>query len=458
MDDLETVKIITKSQINYFSSGHTKPVAFRITALRKLRKVILAHQDAICESLKKDLRKSEIESIQGEIAPSIAEIDYAIKHVKKWAKRTRAKSPALFLLSSGYTQRVPYGVVAIFSPYNHPFSTTFTPLVSAIAAGNCVIIKPSELVPASALLIKKIINEAFPESYVSVFLGGREVAESLLQQPLDYIFFTGSTAVGKVIMKTAAEQLIPITLELSGKCPGIVHKDANLNRAAARIAWGKFWNAGQACNTIDHLFVHESVKDEFLKLLIGFIKKYYTENPQQSDDYGRIVNQRHFDRLATYLNQGNILHGGITDRDDLYISPTIIDLYSDVPLHTEEVFGPILPIYYYQDMRDVINNIKRAPKSLAFYLFTKDQKLSEQTLALVDSGTACINDLMIQSTSVEMPIGGVGASGFGRMHGQAGFDTFTYIKSTLKNDAPDIPLRFPPYNKKFILPILKKFL
>lgn len=451
-------QIVTK-QKDFFRTNATLDIHFRLMQLDKLYASILKHENDIYDALWKDLRKSKIEVYEGEIYPGLKEISYTKKHLKKWAKSRKVQGPQFAPLSRGYVQQEPRGVALIFSPYNHPFSTSFVPMVSAIAAGNCVILKPSELVEHSALVIQSIVSDVFPPEYVTVVSGGREAAEALLDLSVDTIFFTGSTAVGKTVMQAAAKRIIPVTLQLGGKCPGIVDKNASLKNAAARIVWGKFWNAGQACNTIDYLLVHADIHDELIGYLKEYIVKYFGNDPKQSAHFGRILNEKHFDRISRYLGDGHIVAGGHTDKSERYISPTIMDhIVEHSPILNEEIFGPLLPIISYNTIEEAIAKINAKPKALAVYIFSKDTKIQNKIIKETDSGSVCVNDLMIQSQSPEMPMGGIGESGFGRFHGKTGFEMFSQQRSVLKQVSFDFPLRFPPHNEKFLLPLLRRFL
>lgn len=447
------------AQKQYFSSLATKPVEFRINALKQLEKNLILHRDEILQAAATDLHKSTFEALQGELIQSLAEIRYILKNIKNWTRPKRVPSPDFFPFSRGYVSQEPLGVSLIFSPFNHPFSTSFTPLASAIAAGNCVILKPSEQVPHCAKVIADIIAKSFAPEHVTVIQGDRVISEQLLELSFNHIFFTGSTNVGRLIMATAAKQLIPVTLQLGGKCPGIIDANADIENAARRIAWGKFWNAGQSCNTVDHLFIHESIKDAFVESLIRHTITLYGSDPFHSKDYGRIVNAMHVERLRTYLVGSNILHGGNIMSEERYVSPTIVDnVPADSPLWREEIFGPILPCHSYSSLDTLLAELQKAPEPLAVYIFTKDAAVSKKVLSRLDSGTACVNDLMIQATSPSLPIGGVGQSGFGDIHGYEGFQMFTSTRSVLWQSRIDLPLRFPPYNERFVIPFLKKFL
>lgn len=446
------------AQRRFFQTQKTQSIDFRIQTLTRFEKSVLQHTDALIEAAKTDLHKADLEAIQGEIALSLGEIRSLKKNIKRWTKPKRTKGVSYFPLSRGEVHRNPLGISAIFSPYNHPFSTTFAPVATAVAAGNCVIVKPSELVPNAAKVIEKIITDAFSPEHVAVLQGGPDISQEIIHANIDHIFFTGSTNVGKIVMNAAAEKPIPVTLQLGGKCPAIISEDADLESAARRIVWAKFWNAGQSCNTVDHVFVHSNVKEQFLSLLKKYIIQFYGNDPARSKDYGRIVNERHFDRILRLLDGTTVLHGGASDAAERYISPTLVDNVSpNAPIRTEEIFGPILPLYYYDDIDQLLKTIANAPKSLAIYIFSNNKKLSRRILSQIDSGTACINDLMIQASSPDLPTGGLGASGFGDIHGFDAFCSFTHTRSILYQSTLDFPFRFPPYPERLTY-LLRKLL
>ncbi len=451
-------KELLATQREFFNTHITKDVRFRIKQLDLLHQSILDHEEMIFEALGKDLHKTKLEAFEGEIGQCLGEIKLAQKQLRRWSRPQRAPSAKFFPLSKTSIVREPYGVALIFSPFNHPISTSLVPLINAIAAGNCVILKPSEISQHTTTVLQSIITKIFPRGYVAVVEGERAMSEALLTLTVDYLFFTGSTAVGKVVMGSCAQKLIPLTLQLGGKCPGVVHSDASIKKAAQRIVWGKFWNAGQACNTIDHVFVHRSVQDRFVNYLKEYILKFYGSNPEANRHYGRIINDRHFSRVVTYLTQGNIITGGKSNKETRYIAPTLMDgIPEGSAILEEEIFGPILPIIPYDSLDEVLAQIKKRPDPLAVYIFSLDKKIQKKIIDETISGSVCINDLMIQSSSPQSPIGGVGMSGFGRFHGKAGFDTFSYERVIMKQVTFDFPLRFPPYsNEKFILSFLGK--
>ena len=383
------------------------------------------------------------------------DINFHIKNVKKWSSEEKRKSPIVYYPSKSYIYKEPYGVTLIIGPFNYPFQLVIAPLIGAISAGNTAIIKPSENSRNIALLLEKLINENFPEGYLRVVnpLGGKETVSLLLDKPFDYIFFTGSVRVGKLVMQKAAQHLTPVTLELGGKSPCIVDSDAKLKLAAKRIVWGKFLNAGQTCVAPDYLCVHKSVKDELLKLIINEIRIQFGENVRNSEDYPRIVNKSSLERLSGYLNDGKIYYGGNIDEDNLYMEPTLIikpDLNS--PLMSDEIFGPILPILVYEDLDNVIKFINHREKPLALYYFSESKKKIKYVLTSTTSGGVTINDTIIHVANPNLPFGGVGNSGVGKYHGKESFETFTHNKSVMKRGTfIEFNIRFAPYKNKLNL-------
>lgn len=452
------IKDIIKKQRDYFNNGRTRDVDFRIEQLRLLKKTIKDNEDKILNALNKDLKKSYFEGYETEVGILLEEIDYTIKKVKSWAKSKRVKTPITHFLSRSYIHPEPYGVVLIMAPWNYPFQLTIAPLIGAIAAGNCSILKPSEYSNYTSEIIYNIIKENFDEGFVAVIKGGREVNEKLLNENFDYIFFTGSIPVGKIVMEAAAKNLTPVTLELGGKSPCIVDKDIDTKLAARRIVWGKFLNAGQTCVAPDYLLVHEDTKDKLIKDMKEIINEFYGDNPKESPDYPRIINKKHLDRLSNLLNSGNILVGGETDKESLYIEPTIIDNVSwEDSVMADEIFGPILPIIEYRNIEEVIEMVNSYYKPLALYLFSNNKLNIDKIIGNIPFGGGCINDTIVHLASPYMPFGGVGSSGIGSYHGKASFDTFSHKKSILKkSNLFDIKLRYPPYKNK--LNILKKLM
>ena len=452
---MEDINLIFKNQKEFFESGKTINVDYRIKNLKKLNDIIKKNEDKILNELKKDLGKSNFEGYVTEVGILYDDINFHIKNVKKWSSEEKRKSPIVYYPSKSYIYKEPYGVTLIIGPFNYPFQLVIAPLIGAISAGNTAIIKPSENSRNIALLLEKLINENFPEGYLRVVnpLGGKETVSLLLDKPFDYIFFTGSVRVGKLVMQKAAQHLTPVTLELGGKSPCIVDSDAKLKLAAKRIVWGKFLNAGQTCVAPDYLCVHKSVKDELLKLIINEIRVQFWENVRNSEDYPRIVNKSSLERLSGYLNDGKIYYGGNIDEDNLYMEPTLIikpDLNS--PLMSDEIFGPILPILVYEDLDNVIKFINHREKPLALYYFSESKKKIKYVLTSTTSGGVTINDTIIHVANPNLPFGGVGNSGVGKYHGKESFETFTHNKSVMKRGTfIEFNIRFAPYKNKLNL-------
>ena len=452
---LSELSIILDKQKDFFFRNETRSIEFRISQLKKLKEIIKINEKAVLEALNRDLRKSNFEGYATEIGLVYEEINYAIKNLKKWMKKERVKGSLVNYPSKNYIYKEPYGVVLIIGPFNYPFQLIMSPLVGAIAAGNCSILKPSEHSIETSKVIESIINDNFSSEYIKVIepSGGKEVVSSLLDLKLDYIFFTGSVRVGKIVMEKASKNLIPVTLELGGKSPCIVDKDANIKMSAKRIIWGKFLNAGQTCIAPDYLLVHKEVKEELLKAVINEIKSQFGENNRESLDYSRIISEREVDRLSSYIKDGDIYYGGEVIREEKYISPTILtNINAEGKINEEEIFGPILPVYEFSEIDEVLRNIKNKEKPLALYYFSENKYSIEKVLKESTSGGVTINDTIIHVVSNNLPFGGVGNSGIGGYHGKFSFDTFTHNKSVVKRGTfIEFPFRFPPYKDRFKL-------
>ncbi|MFA5640345.1 MAG: aldehyde dehydrogenase [Bacteroidales bacterium] len=442
----------------YFNSQRTKDVSFRIQSLQTLYKQIKLHEQDIIQALHEDLHKSPFEAFSTEIGLVLKEIKHHIKHVKQWQRPEKKLTPFLFFPSKSNIFKEPYGLALIIAPWNYPFQLLFSPLVGAISAGNCVVLKTSPSAPATAKVMDSIISACFSPDYVSIFHGNREMNQLLLSQRFDYIFYTGSPAVGKVVMKAAAEHLTPITLELGGKSPCIVDKNADIRTAARRIMWGKTINAGQTCIAPDYLFVHKSIKNTFITALQEAVHMMFGDNPQAAPDYPRIVSPTAMQRLIGYIDKGNIVFGGRYDLADKYIEPTVVDnLTADAGLLSEEIFGPIFPLMTFDDIQEVITYINEREKPLALYFFSKDKQAVHKILGQTSSGSVCINDTIIHVANHRLPFGGVGNSGMGAYHGKYSFDTFTHKKATVVSSfSVDFPIKYPPYKGK--LDKFKRFL
>jgi aldehyde dehydrogenase (NAD+) len=448
---------LVRQQRSFFGAGNTKEISFRLEQLKSLKQAILANQTAIIAAMKADLNKPVFEAYGFEIGV-LKEIDYAIKHIKAWTKPKKVATPLEQFPSSAVIYPEPLGVVLIISPWNYPFQLMISPLVGAIAAGNCAILKPSELAPHTSRALADLFQKNFAPDYIAVVEGGVETSQLLLQEKFDHIFFTGGTAVGKIIMAAAAKHLTPVTLELGGKSPCIVDTDINLEHTAKRITWGKFINAGQTCIAPDYLLVDKTIKKDLVENIKNCLQEFYGKEPENSPDYARIISQKHFSRLAAFLNDGEIIAGGKTDPESLYIAPTVIDnISADAAVMQEEIFGPILPIIEYNSLSEAIAFVNERPKPLALYLFSKNKDYQERVLRETSSGGVCINDTVMQVGVPDLPFGGVGLSGIGSYHGKASFDTFSHQKSVLKKSfLMDLKWRYAPYEGK--LDLLKRIL
>lgn len=437
------------AQKQFFYTGKTKELALRQEMLKKLYTKIQEMEPEIHAALKEDLGKSNLESYMCETGLTLSEITYMLGHLKGFAKPQRVLTPLAQFPSRSYILKEPYGCVLIMSPWNYPFLLTLEPMVDAIAAGNTVVLKPSAYSPATSGVIRTLISEVFPPEYVAVVEGGRAENQTLLDQPFDYIFFTGGTTVGRQVLEKAAVHLTPVTLEMGGKSPCIVDESANLKVAARRVAFGKYLNCGQTCVAPDYLMIHTSVKDQFLAHYEAAIREMFGENPLQNPYYGKIINQKHFDRLKKILDGEHILIGGETCPETLQIAPTVVCPASPQgPAMGEELFGPILPVLTYQDLSEVIDFVRARPKPLALYIFSENRANIRLLQGSLSYGGGCVNDTVIHLATSRMGFGGVGASGMGSYHGKKGFDTFTHEKSTVdKATWLDLPMRYQPFTK-----------
>ncbi|MEA5551870.1 aldehyde dehydrogenase [Anabaena cylindrica UHCC 0172] len=449
-----------RQQRIYFSTGKSKEINFRLQQLKILKQLIIDNELVIIQALQADLQKPELEAVTSEIILALKEIELAIKNLRNWTKPKKAAIPWQLLPASAQIKPEPLGVVLIIGAWNYPFQLVIVPLIGAIAAGNCAVLKPSEISIHTSHLLAEIIPKYFDSAYISVIAGGIETSQKLLTEKFDHIFFTGSTHVGKIVMAAAAQHLTPVTLELGGKNPCIVDADIHFEHTARRIIWGKFINAGQTCIAPDYLLVNKKIKDKLLINLEKCLKEFYGDNPEKSQDYARIINQKHFDRLVNFFKNGEIIVGGETKPNDLYIAPTLIQNVSFTDsIMQEEIFGPILPIIEYTDIEEAINWVNSQPKPLALYLFSQNKFLQQQVLQATSSGSVCLNETVIHFTVPSLPFGGVGNSGIGSYHGKSSFDTFSHYKSILQNPFwVDIKLRYAPYKGKLsILRQLFKF-
>ena len=455
----DSIKDVFKSQKEFFLTDKTRDLDFRIRSLRALKEEIINNEREIQEALFKDLHKSEEEAYLTEIGIIISEINQNIKKLKKWAKPKKVRSSIACFPSSAKIVSEPYGVVLIISPWNYPFQLAFSPLIGAIASGNTAILKPAEYSPNTSNIIKKIIDKVFSPNYVKTIIGSKEENQILLDLPFDYIFFTGSPVLGKIVMEKASKHLTPITLELGGKSPCIVDETCDIKLSAKRIAFGKFLNSGQTCIAPDHIFIHKSIKDEFVSELIKVINTFYTDNQEKSKDFGRIINELHFDRVSALLQDGDIIFGGKVNREEKYISPTLIEnINQDSELINSEIFGPILPIIEFENIDELIETIRVKPKPLALYIFSSSKQTQNKIMSKISSGGVCVNDTIMHLVPENLPFGGVGNSGMGSYHGKKSFETFSHQRSVLtRGTFLDIALRYPPFNKKK-LSLIKKLI
>ncbi|OAH57852.1 aldehyde dehydrogenase [Domibacillus aminovorans] len=440
-----------QAQKAFFDTEITRSVDWRIARLNELKAAIKAHEDEIMNALYLDLRKNKFEAYTTEIGFLYESIRFMIRHLPQWAAPEKVKTPIHQMPAESLILTEPYGVTLIIGPFNYPFQLVIEPLIGAIAAGNTAIVKPSESTPHTSAVLKSLLEDTFDPSFIGVQAGGKETATELLAAPFDYIFFTGSVPTAKVVMEAAAKQLIPVTLELGGKSPTFVDYSADLKQAAKRIAWGKFSNAGQTCIAPDYVLVHQNVKSAFLKELTLSMFDFYGADPQKSQDFGRIVNEKQFDRLQTILQKtnGKIVQGGGTDRDDVYIEPTIVEAGWDDPLMEDEIFGPILPVLTYSELDQAIKCVKKLPKPLALYVFTKEKAIEEKVITSIPFGGASVNDTLVHVSSPYLPFGGVGTSGMNAYHGKASFEAFSHKKSIMRKSSLLQPnLLYPPYDNR----------
>ena len=457
---METLREKINKQREYFSTGETKDINFRIEKLKKLRDVLKSEEEKVFEALKKDLMKSSFESYVTEVAMVYDEINMHIKNIKKWSKKRRVKTPLVQFPAKSFIQLEPYGVVLIIGPFNYPFMLTMDPLIGAIAAGNTVIIKPSESAPETSKILKEILEKVFDEKYVLHVNPerGKEVVEELLKEKFDYIFFTGSATVGKIVMKAASQYLTPVTLELGGKSPCIIDKDCKLELAARRIVWGKLLNSGQTCVAPDYLYVHKDIEEEFIKKLEEEIKNQFGDNPLESKDYSKMVNEREFNRVLSYIDKEKLVFGGNYNRKTFQIEPTILkNITWDDPVMEKEIFGPIFPILIFENLDEVIRVVNSKDKPLALYYFSEDKNKIEKVLNSTSSGGVTINDTLVHVSSSYLPFGGVGNSGMGEYHGKYSFDLFSNKKGVMNRKTfLDLKIRYAPFQNK--LTIVKKIM
>lgn len=430
----------------------------RKESLKKLYNNILEMQDEIVDALKKDLNKSEVESYMSEIGLVLNEISFMLRHLRKFSKIKRVRTPLAQFHSKSFQMPCPYGTVLVVSPWNYPFMLAVEPIVDAVAAGNSVILKPSEISPYTSKVVEKLIDSTFLKGHVEVVQGEKEECTFLLEQDFDYIFFTGSTRVGKIVMQKAAENFIPVTLELGGKCPCIVDEDADIELSARRIVFGKFLNCGQTCVAPDYVYCHKSIKKQLLDAIEKEIVIQYGISPLENENYPKLINKKQFDVMKSFINDDNLIFGGKYDEHSLKIEPTLVTSTFEDEVMQDEIFGPILPIVEYDTLDEVIDNIRNYPKPLALYIFSKSKEKQNKILKYCDFGGGCINDTIIHIAGPELGFGGLKESGMGAYHGKVGFDTFTHYKSIVdKKCWLDLPMRYQPYNK-LKYKIIKMFL
>ena len=453
------IQQLVANQRVFYATHKTIDVEFRVTYLKKLYAAIQAHEADIHAALKTDLGKSENEAYMCETGMTLSELSHQIKHVRRWSRGRRAATSLANFPASSFTVPEPYGVVLIMSPWNYPFMLTMAPLVGALAAGNCCILKPSAYSPATSAVIRTICEEVFPREYVAVVEGGRAENTELLNQRFDYIFFTGGVTVGKLVMQKAAEHITPMTLELGGKSPCIITDSADIPLAATRVVFGKYLNCGQTCVAPDYILVDRKVKEQFIAEVKKQIVKMFGSDPLKNENYGKIINRRHFERLLGLIDVAKLAHGGRSDAETLKIEPTVLDnVTADDAVMQEEIFGPIMPVIAYDSIDEAEAFILAREKPLALYLFTRDKVTEARFLRWVPFGGGCINDTIVHLASTELGFGGVGQSGMGAYHGKKSFDTFSHEKSILKKaNWLDLPMRYQPY-KKLNLKLIRMFL
>jgi aldehyde dehydrogenase (NAD+) len=437
---------------DYFNTGATQTYAFRLLQLERLKKAVMDSEKILYEALHADLKKTDEDAWATEVGFFLSELNHTIKHLQEWMQPKSVATNLVNMPSSSYTIQEPLGVVCIIAPWNYPFQLLFTPLIGAIAGGNCAVLKPSEFAPATAKVMAKIVDDLFPNNYMLYLEGnGATVLPPLLtENRFDHIFYTGSTAVGKIIYKYAVEQLVPVTLELGGKSPAVITADANLRVAARRLASPKFSNCGQMCIAPDYILVPTDLKDKLIKELIIAIQSFYGAEAEASEHYGKIINDKQWLRITSYLSEGEIVYGGKSNREKLFIEPTIMTgIHADAKIMQDEIFGPILPILTYTSKEEALAIIQKNPNPLAFYVFTENKVDEQYWLTNVPSGGACVNNATMHITNHELPFGGRGFSGTGGYHGKLSFDTFTHTKSVLKTPTwIDPSFKYPPYKGK----------
>ena len=439
---------LVKKQRTFFASGKTLSLSFRIKALDRLEQTIIRYEQELYKALRKDLGKSKTESYMCEVGLTLSELRFIRRHICAWSRDRLVRTPLAQFHAKSFTVQEPYGVVLVMSPWNYPVLLTLEPLIGALAAGNCCVVKPSAYSPATSKILAQMIRDTFPSGYVSVVEGGREENQSLLEQRFDYIFFTGGVNVGRLVMEKASAHLTPVTLELGGKSPCIIDHTADLKLAARRIVFGKYLNCGQTCVAPDYVLIEQSIKNRFLGYVKKEIIRMYGEKPLANPDYGKMINRKHFDRVLHLIDDRKVVHGGENSADTCQIAPTVLDrVLEEDAVMQEEIFGPVLPILTVSSMGEAYAFVKKRPQPLALYLFTSDARTERYFLEKVPFGGGCVNDTVIHLATPHMGFGGVGGSGMGSYHGRKSFETFSHEKSILKKYTwIDLPLRYQPYS------------
>jgi aldehyde dehydrogenase (NAD+) len=457
MNEAEFKSLVARQRV-FFNSGKTLDYKFRIATLRHLKKLIISNESRIFEALNKDLGKSAFEAYASETGLVLQEINLILRNLKKWVRPRRIYTPLVHFIARSYYVYKPYGVVLIISPWNYPYQLLFNPFIGAIAAGNCVIAKPSQHATHTSEVMIDIINNNFNPEHLCLVRGGQEINQILLKEKYDYIFFTGSAETGRQVMKSAAENITPVSLELGGKCPVIITEDANIRLSARRIIWGKILNAGQSCVAPDYILVHSKVKEKLISEMKICLTKFFGPDPSLSTDYCKIINISNLERLKKYLNDGKIICGGDSISEDKYLSPTLIEGVSmDHPVMKEEIFGPILPVIEYNDLDEAIEFVASRPSPLVIYIFSNSSEKRNKIIRRTQSGGICINETTVHFINPYLPFGGIGLSGIGRYHGRFSFETFSYKRSLMyKSNLIDLPVRYPPYRNK--INILRYFI
>ena len=449
MDKSALIQLVSQ-QKEFFNTYQTKDIGFRLDALKKIRSLVQKFEREIHTALFEDLGRPELESAGGDTGLLMQELGMVIRNLRSWAKPKRVRTPIVTMNARSYFVYEPFGNILIISPWNYPFQLLSVPLIGAVAAGNCVLAKPSQLAVKTSEVMRKMINDHFDPGFLHIIKGGSDVNKYLLEMKFDYIFFTGSQETGKKVMRAAAEHLTPVSLEMGGKNPAIIDKNIHLRNTAKRILWGKYLNAGQSCVAPDYLLVHEDIREALLDTMKQILAKWMGPDPEKSIDFSRIIDMKNTLRLQSYLTQGKVITGGQADPEKKYVSFTILDgISGSDPLMKEEIFGPVLPVLTYKNLDDAINFISSRPIPLSLYVFSKSKAFCKEVLLKTSSGNCCINETVVQFINPHLPFGGTGTSGMGRYHGRFSFETFSYKRAVMKtSNFIDIPVRYPPYNNK----------